>query len=174
MRNKVRFVMGFITDMKFARAFGRGDYRRAIQLLEAEVEAHGDEKSVHWRIAYSYMQLKEYEMAIEWGTRGLALNPEDPMILELLGNCYHEQGDPDRAYQCLCHALKQPLREPIELSGLTRWIFKLFSLHPWFRRVEPDRVQRGFDKMRKQDEAWRRRAEEYRKWYVATRGGTRF
>ena len=160
--------------MKAARALGRGDFRRVIKLLEAAVEAHGDESLALWQIAHCYMRLKEYEMAIKWGTRGLALNPEHPMLLELLASCYHEQGDLDRAYQCVCHALKQPLREPTELPGYVRWVFKLFSLHPKFRRLEPNRVQRGQYRVRKQNEAWRRRAEKYRKWYVATHGGTRF
>ena len=156
--------------LKSARAFGRGDYRKVIRILEPAVEANGDDSAEIWKIAYSYMRLEEYDLAIEWGSRALALQPGDPQMLELLAACYSKQGDHDRAYQCVCRALERPSPEPMKLGWLMRAVFKLVSLHPKLRRVDPERTQRGLDKVAQDHNDWRERAAEYKKWYEATHG----
>ena len=157
-------------ELKSARAFGKGDYREVIRILENAVEAHRDETTAIWKIAYSYMQLDEHDLAIEWGSRGLALEPDNPELLEILAGCYSIKGDHDRAYQCICRALEQPTRKPIELGWWERGLLRLFSLHPKLRRVDPDRTQRGLNKVAQDHNEWRGRAAEYKKWYEATHG----
>lgn len=156
--------------LKSARAFGRGDYREVVRILEPAVEKNGDDYFEIWKIAFSYMRLGEYKQAIEWGSRGLALEPNSPELLELLAGCYSANEDHDRAYQCVCRALEQPAPEPVKLGWLTRAIFKLVSLHPRLRRVDPERTQRGLDRVTQNQNNWRVRAAEYKKWYEAKQG----
>lgn len=157
-----------IADLKATRAFGKGDYREVIRLLEDSVETHGDESTAIWKIAYSYMQLGEYDSAIEWGSRGLVIEPRDMELLQLLAGCFSHQGDHDRAYQCICRALEQPPRKSMELGRFMRGLLGFLSLHPRLRRVAPDRVQRGLKKVDQDHSDWRLRAAEYKTWYETT------
>jgi len=155
-------------DLKAARAFDKGDYREAIRLLEDAIEAHGDESAAIRKIAYSYMQLGEHEMAIEWGSRGLALEPRDTELLQLLAGCYSHQGDHDRAYQCICRALEQPSRKPIAPG---QWLQRLFGFLPFGakRRGQGRGVAgRGLAKTAQDGNDWRLRAAEYKTWYETT------
>jgi len=156
--------------LRSARALGRGDYREVIRILEPAVESYGEDYFEIWKLAFCYMRIGEYDQAIEWGSRGLALQPRDPQLLELLAGCYSKQGDQDRAYQCVCRALEQPSREPMKLGWLMKAVFKLFSLHPKLRRVDPESTQRGLDKVAQDHNNWRGRAAEYKKWYEAEHG----
>lgn len=157
--SKPRFVTA---NLKAARAEGKGNRREAIRLLEEAVEAYGEDIAATWKIAYNYMLLGEYDLAIEWGSRGLALEPGNTDLLQLLAACYSNQGDHDRAYKCVCRALEQPVHRS---APLRKWLAGLFSRRSGSNRTAAGREREisGPDM-----EDWRRRAQEYKAWYEST------
>ncbi|MEN8195170.1 MAG: hypothetical protein ABFS30_01490 [Pseudomonadota bacterium] len=166
-------MSSLILGLKAARAYGGRDYRKVIQLLESKPDIEEDSHHM-WMIADCHASLGGDTAAIEWGTRALALFPEDVHALELLAGCYGRTGDYDRAYQCVCAALNQPLPEPLRLPRFLRGPLKLLSLIPQFKKAaDPNRMEDSFKKHDQRRLEWREWARGYKSWYEETHGARR-
>lgn len=157
-----------ILAMKAVRAYGGRDYRKVIQLLESKPDIDENPRLL-WMIADCHASLGDDPAAIEWGTRALALFPENILILELLAGCYGRIDDHDRAYQCICAALNQPLPTPLRLPRFLRGPLKLLALIPRLKNAaDPDCLEYSFRKSNRRHVEWREWARSYKSWYETT------
>lgn len=157
-----------ILALKAARAYGSGEFRKVIQLLEGTSDIEEDLQHM-LMIADCHRCLGDDLTAIEWGTRALALFPEETHVLELLAGCYGRTGDHDRAYQCVCAVLNLPLPEPLQLPRFLRGPLRLLSLVPQFKKAaDPNRMEGSFKKFNRQRVEWREWAQGYKTWYETT------
>lgn len=166
-------MSSLILGLKAVRAYGGRDYWRVIQLLEGKPDIEKDSHHM-WMIADCHASLGDDPAAIEWGTRALALFPENVVILELLVGCYHRTDDYDRAYRCVCTALNQPVPEIPPLPRFLRGPLKLLSIIPGFRKAaDPDHMEGSFTKSNQRFLKWREWARGYKSWYEETHGARR-
>ncbi len=70
-----------------------GEHRRAVEMLEAFLEAHGSENPrVFFTLGVLHDKLGEWPRSVEYMKRALSINPYDPHALNYIGYTYAEHG----------------------------------------------------------------------------------
>ncbi len=84
--------------MRLAQSFERsGDWERAIPIYESLLFGDPQNFVYYDALRRGYIQLKEYEKAIELIRYRLSLQPESPVLLSTLGSVYYQKGEEQRA-----------------------------------------------------------------------------
>ncbi len=89
--------------LRLARLFGElGDWAAAVEILRSAVSQYGNDYEAHRQLAFSLRKLDpdEYGEAEVEFKKALALNPEDPEALGMLGGLYKRQGRYADAREC--------------------------------------------------------------------------
>jgi tetratricopeptide (TPR) repeat protein len=71
-------------------AFERGDYTKAVEILQAAAANNGD---VHLLLTKSYLQLKQYDNAVNSAEKAVAIDPKSSVYHQWLGEAYGAKAD---------------------------------------------------------------------------------
>jgi len=74
--------------------------------LEARVNQNPNDAGALYDLAFAYHQKGEYQKAIGYYERALALRPNDLNIMTDLGTAYYDSGNPDKGLDYYASALK--------------------------------------------------------------------
>ncbi len=79
--------------------------RHCLQVMERRLELHPDDARAWYLGAVSWCQLGEKARALEWVSRALQIDPEEPVTLYNIACVYALQGEAEQALGCLEKAL---------------------------------------------------------------------
>ncbi|MGH8401243.1 MAG: TPR end-of-group domain-containing protein [Gammaproteobacteria bacterium] len=99
--------------------------QRGIKLASEHIKLYPDEARAYYLACGAMMQLGMYREAVEWATKALAINPEDPTINYNVACCYAQIGEYDKALDCLEKVKGFGILSP----GWLKNDSDLFSLH---------------------------------------------
>ena len=157
-------MFGFIREIKFTRAVGRGDYPTAIRYLHEGMAANGESIYYLSLIAHFNHQMGSDQEALDYGTRVLVRDPCDSHMLRLVAHIYQDRGDDERTYLYVCRALENP---PKPLEDIPRFFMAGWRLLSIFiprlkTKTDPDKSLHSFNKRQQDWQAW---AEDWKEWY---------
>ncbi|MEE4271297.1 MAG: protein kinase [Thermoanaerobaculales bacterium] len=75
------------------------DYRRAIELARSELEARGDDAEILTDLGIYYAAIGEKEQGLESLAGAAALDPQDPLIVARIAECYEDLEERERALE---------------------------------------------------------------------------
>ena len=78
-----------------------GDYKGAIPILTAYTKDHPNDADGLNLMGFSLRKTGQFDMALQYYNRALALNPKHPGVNEYLGELYAETGHIDKARERL-------------------------------------------------------------------------
>ncbi|MGM0381239.1 MAG: tetratricopeptide repeat protein [bacterium] len=82
-----------------AAAYRRGDYERAIDLLEKRLEKNSDQPAVLFNLGSLHYRLENFREARNYYRRAVELKPDDVQGRKYLGASYYQLGEWDMAIQ---------------------------------------------------------------------------
>jgi tetratricopeptide (TPR) repeat protein len=75
------------------RAFEAGDYRKAVQALQAAALNEPQNGDVQLLLAKSFMELQEHDAAIKSAEKAVSIDPQNSIYHEWLGRAYGDKAD---------------------------------------------------------------------------------
>ncbi|HEY1991599.1 MAG TPA: tetratricopeptide repeat protein [Gammaproteobacteria bacterium] len=99
--------------------------RRGIQVASEHIKLYPDEARAYYLTCGAMMQLGMYREAVEWASKALAIDPNDPTINYNVACCYAQIGEYDKAMDCLEKAKGFGMLN----AGWVKNDSDLFSLH---------------------------------------------
>jgi serine/threonine protein kinase/Flp pilus assembly protein TadD len=88
------------------KADAEAAYQRAVGVIGKHLELHPDDARALYLGAIVWCQTGEPARALEWASRAVAMDPEEPVTLYNVACVYALQGQNERALDCLENALK--------------------------------------------------------------------
>jgi serine/threonine protein kinase/Flp pilus assembly protein TadD len=86
---------------------GEAVRQRGLKIIEKHLELHPDDARALYLGAAGVLQVGQRDRALEWATRALSVDPEDPMVLYNVACCYSLLGLTDEAISCLEKVMAQ-------------------------------------------------------------------
>jgi serine/threonine protein kinase/Flp pilus assembly protein TadD len=86
---------------------GEAVRQRGLKIIEKHLELHPDDARALYLGAAGVLQVGQRDRALEWATRALSVDPEDPMVLYNVSCCYSLLGLTDQAINCLEKVMAQ-------------------------------------------------------------------
>jgi serine/threonine protein kinase/tetratricopeptide (TPR) repeat protein len=80
-------------------------YRRSLQNIERYLELNPEDSRAYQMGAVALIELGEVERGLEWGTKAVTMDPENPMLLYNSACVFSVAGDTKRAIECLEKAI---------------------------------------------------------------------
>lgn len=105
---------------------------RGIELAKEHLKLNRKDARAIYLACGSMIQLGQYDEALQWADRALAINPDDPMINYNVACCFAQVGETDRALDCLDKAKHSGMVN----AGWLRNDADLVSLHDHPRWAE--------------------------------------
>ena len=148
-----------------AKAAGRGDWKKVIELEEESLSHDPKGKEFHYAmIGYAYQNLGETKLAKQQFSKALKYDSCCQMALEGLAEIYAKEKDYDLAYQYVLKGLYQVKEIDFEVSSITKTIISI--LIKMFRPSRPYReIRAETETMDQSRNKWKDWAEKYKAWY---------
>ncbi len=106
---------GTAAALESARAaYDAGQFTRVVELLRAAAAANPQEPEIQLLLAKSYMELSEFDAAIQSAERAVHLTPKNSVYHEWLGRVYGEKAD--RASMFSAFSLAKKARKELEIA----------------------------------------------------------
>lgn len=74
-------------------AFEKGDYSKAVQLLQSAASKTPNNGEIHLLLTKSYLELKQYDNAVNSGEKAIAADPKNSVYHQWLGEAYGAKAD---------------------------------------------------------------------------------
>ena len=74
-------------------AFERGDYTRAVEILQPAASKSGNSGEIYLLLTKSYLELKQYDNAVNSGEKAVSIDPKNSVYHQWLGEAYGAKAD---------------------------------------------------------------------------------
>jgi serine/threonine protein kinase/Flp pilus assembly protein TadD len=83
------------------RAYAAANLRKAVEAVRKHLAFNADDARAHYLGAGGLVELGDLELAQEWVTRALEIDPEDALVLYNVACIYSQLGEKEKALDCL-------------------------------------------------------------------------
>jgi len=147
-----------------ARAFGRGDWRKVIELEEASLNGEEHKQFSYAMIGNAYENLSEYKSAKENYAKALEIDECCQQALEGLSRIYYNEQNYDNAYYYVQKGLYSVKETDYSVSKCVK-----IAIAVIIKVIRPSRsfkkIRNETDNMDQSRNKWKKWALEFKEWY---------
>ena len=74
-------------------AFERGDYTKAVEILQPAASTSGNSGEIYLLLTKSYLELNQYDNAVNSGEKAVSIDPTNSVYHQWLGEAYGAKAD---------------------------------------------------------------------------------